>query len=618
MEQSLLPNIVDFFSTIDPFDRLPAQAREALAASVDILYLVKGDPLPGDRIVGQGLYLVRTGAVEQLNPDRSLRARLGDGDIFGFTQLYRNGECEYTLTALENTLLYRIPKPCLLQLMSDHPAVRHHFADQDSVRLANSFRQSGEEALYLKPVSSVMNTRVAKVTGETTIQSAAQTMVIMHRSSALVMEGDHLVGIVTDRDMTKRVIAQGLSPQNRVVDVMTRQPQVISANALMVEAIESMMQHNVHSLPVVDNGRVLGVLTATSLVEKSHIQAVFLISRIYRQESLQELKSLLIQRQDVFEALLETGLQPGSIQQMLTLVADAVNKRLLQLAEREFGPAPMRYAWFVAGSQARNEIHLLSDQDNGLILEREPEDKESEYFRRLAEFVCYGLAECGYSLCPGHMMASNPKWQVSLNRWAEYYQEWIIHPQPQFILEISVFLDIRFLYGSRQLVENLNQKLMTCVRGNHRFISVMVANSLRVNPPLDMFRQFVLAKDGENRSVLNIKKQAVSLIVELARIYALVGGSRATDTAKRLKEAGELKVISPGSVKELTDAFAFINKVRFRHQQEASARGEPVTNYITPENLSQFERNHLKDAFRIISRYQEAAQQRFHARGRLL
>ncbi|PVZ82442.1 cyclic nucleotide-binding protein [Serratia sp. S1B] len=618
MESTLLPNIVNYLSSIDPFDRLGKQEQNALAAAIDILYLKQGKRLADEQIVEQGLYIVRTGAVEQYHTDGTLRARLADGDLFGFSQLYRSGECDYALVALENSLLYRIPKQVLLKLMQDNPAVRNHFSSKESVRLAHSSVQwAGEEMLYLKKVKEVMNRNVAKVHSHTSVQDAAQIMVDKHRSSAMVMDEDKLVGVVTDRDMTKRVIAKGLALNAPVSEIMTQNPQTIQSDALLLTAMEMMMLHNVRSLPVMEEGQVAGVLTATSLTEKSQVHAVFLISRIYRQESLTELVSMVPQRQAVFDALLSINASPAIIQQMMTLIADAFNKRLLQLAERDLGPAPMDYAWFVAGSQARQEMHLNSDQDNGIILAREANGEEQAYFQQLAQFVCHGLDACGYARCPGEMMARNDRWCVSLDQWQRNFRQWVVLPEPQSLLDITVFLDIRFLYGAQELVNKLHQTLITCVRGNQRFLSIMVANSLRVSPPLGMFRQFVLSKDGDNRQVLNIKQQAVNLVVELARIYALTACSLVPETSKRLAFAAEHGVISHASQQELQAALNFINQVRFHHQGEQIKQGKSLNNQIAPGELTAFERNHLKDAFRIIARYQEAAKQRYHAGGRL-
>ncbi|AXR05836.1 DUF294 nucleotidyltransferase-like domain-containing protein [Salinimonas sediminis] len=616
MESSLLPNIVAFLGTVDPFDLLREEERHSLAASVDILYLKKSEALPGDQIVGQGLYIVRTGAVEQRHPDGSLRTRLADSDLFGFSQLYRSGECGYSLSAIENTLLYRIPKQVILDLMDNNPGIRNHFSSQESVRLAHSsVPPEGEEAQYLRNVKEVMNRRVPKVKCDTPIREVAQVMTDMHRSSALVFEGSVLAGVVTDRDLTTRVLATGMDTSQPVSEIMTERPRTVHPEAPLAQAIEIMMQHNVRSLPVMEDGEVVGVLTATSLVENSHVQAIYLISQVYRQNSLKDLINLVPRRQAVFEALQAARVDARAIQQMVTLIADAFNKRILQLAEDKFGPAPIPYAWFCAGSQARFEMHLGSDQDNGIILQWEPDAQEATYFKNLANYVCQALDDCGYPLCKGDVMASNDRWRVPLAVWQNYVKQWVAESEAQNLLDITVFLDLRFLYGTEHLVAALKQSLLARVEGHHRFFAIMVANSLRISPPLGLFRKFVLTRDGDNRQVLNIKKQAVNLVVDLARVYALAAGSSATETTHRLRDAANKKVINQVHRQELTEAFQFINLVRFKHQSDVASHGGVQDNLIAPSSLTPFERNHLKDAFRIIARYQEAAQQRFNAAG---
>lgn len=619
-DHALLPNICYFLSTTDPFDLLSSSELEAVAGRIEISYWIQGEEISGEIIAGQGLYIVRTGAVEQRNHDNSLRARLGSGDLFGFSQLDKETGCDYRVYAIEACLLYRIPKVVLYETMNHNPALKDHFSGAEHQRLASGYRRESstdEALLYIKPVAALVNLEMAVVSADTSIMAAAQEMVRRHRSTALVMEGEQLLGIVTDRDMTKRVIAEGRRFDEPVSNVMTADPCTVESEATVLRAVELMMGHNVRSLPVLERGRVCGVLTATSLVQHSRLQAVYLISRIYRQESVIALKGLLAQRQALVESLAASGVHAQHLQAMTTQIADAFTRRLLQLGERELGEPPCPYAWLVAGSQARQEMHLLSDQDNALVLARAVGGKEQEYFHRLGEFVCNGLAECGYPLCPGNMMASNPAWCLSLSEWLVRYRAWIRDPQAEALLNVSVFLDIRPLYGEMALVERLQESIGEEVANHPRFLSILVANSLRVTPPLGMFRQFVLARDGENRSVLNIKKQAVSLLVELARIYALAAGSRACNTASRLAEAVEGGVISEGSRKELLEALHFINQVRLTHQSQATRMGLIPSNGIPPASLSQFERNHLKDAFRIIARTQEAAAQRFHAKGML-
>ncbi|HEH9425579.1 TPA: cyclic nucleotide-binding/CBS domain-containing protein [Aeromonas sobria] len=618
LDQSLLPNICHFLSSTDPFDLLRESELKLLAGQIEISYWSAGEVLPGERIVGKGLFVVRTGALEQRYSDQSLRARLGSGDLFGFSQLEREGDCDYQVIAIEPALIYGIPKPVLYEVMEQNFSLKEHFSEAEHRRLASGQqrdRPSDEVLFSLQPVSVMVNRQMAVVSPETSIHETAKVMVGEHRSSALIMEGGTLLGIVTDRDMTKRVIAQGLQYDQPIRLVMSCNPCTIDSNAPLIQAMELMMHHNVRSLPVIEQGRICGVLTATSLVQRNQAQAVFLISRIYRQESVAGLQTLCAQRQALFEALVEGGVQAGRIAQIMTLIADAITRRLLQLAERELGVPPCSYAWMVAGSQARGEMHPFSDQDNALVLSREVQGEGREYFRRLGEWVCYGLAECGYQLCPGQMMASNPAWCMSLDAWLARYRMWIAKPETEALLHASVFLDLRAIYGDPSLVSRLQAGLGRLIGSHPRFLTVLVANSLRVNPPLGLFRQFVLARDGENRSTLNIKKQAINLVVELARVYALAAGSCASETAARLADAVAGDIISEGSRKELLEAFEFLNQVRFRHQIQSMRQGAAPSNGIAPTSLSQFERNHLKDAFRIIARTQEAAGQRFHTSG---
>ncbi|KGQ33531.1 cyclic nucleotide-binding protein [Gallibacterium genomosp. 2] len=618
MEASLLPNIVDFLTNIDPFDHLSTSDINLLASNIDILYLRKGQILEQQHLVGKGLFIIRSGAVEQRLFSGALKAKLADNDLFGFSLLYQEGNGDYQVTAIENTLLYRIPKQILLKLVDSNPTLKNHFASQESIRLSHSSnRIFTEENLYLKTVEEMMNRQIAIVAPNCSIQQTAQIMVKMHRSSALVMENEQLLGIISDRDITKRVVAKGISFHSPVSSVMTRQPKVIEKQAFLLEAIEMMMLHNVRSLPVVDNNNVIGILTATSLIERSRVQAVYLISRIYRQESIQDLISLAPQKQTIFLTLQRAGTNPQIVQQMLTLIADAFTKRLLQLAEKQLGTPPMKYAWIVVGSQARHEIHFNSDQDNGLILEHSPTKEDEEYFQKLSEFVCSGLADCGYPLCQGKVMANQPQWRVALSQWQTYYQQWILNPAPQSLLNINIFLDLRFLFGEEFLIEELKKTISTHIKGNQRFLAFLIANSLRTNPPLGLFKQFVLTKNGSNQKILNIKQQAINLIVELARVYALSVGDLTTDTEKRLEIAYQRGVISQTSKEELNQALIFLNNVRLRHQQYALQNKKTITNEIEPSSLTLFERNHLKDAFRIIARYQEAAQLRFNSKGLL-
>ena len=182
-----------------------------------------------------------------------------------------------------------------------------------------------------------------------------------------------------------------------------------------------------------------------------------------------------------------------------------------------------------------------------------------------------------------------------------------VEPDAQALLDSSVFFDLRCEYGDAFLVTKLQQKIIANAADNSRFLAMLCRNAVTVNPPLGLFRQFVLTRDGENKPVLNIKHQGINLIVELARLYALHSRCLAVSTHERLLQG----LADEDAARELNEALTFLNEVRFAHQYKALLQGDSLSNLMPPDELSQFERNHLKDAFRIIARQQNAAQLRF-------
>ena len=619
MNQSLLPNIQDFIAHIDPFDKLSEAIQKQVAASVQITYLSQGESIsPEQQSQEKYLYIVRTGAMEQRKLNGQLRGQLGVGDLFGFTLLLDNKLLDekskgYTATAIENTLLYMVPNSELQSILQQHPQFADFFATSRQARLKTALEvtwSGDEKGHFLKTVGQVANNNVVTVSSEESVRETAQFMRDQRRSSAVIMDDGNLIGIVTDRDMTKRVVADGFDIDRPIIEVMTRTPQTVRPKDLMLKAVTLMVQHNVRSLPVVEDGKVSGILTAIDMIQNHRMQAVYLIGSIDMAKTLEALVDLVPQRQAIFEALIEGGVNPYSTTQVMTMIADAYTRRLLQLAELELGTPPCDFAWVVAGSHARYEVHVNSDQDSALVLANNATDADRTWFKTFATKVCDGLAACGYPSCTGEFMAANPQWCQSLDVWKRYYDEWVMDPELEALLNVTVFLDMRCIYGNDDLADQLIDHLGGLIKGRKTFNSVLLKNNLRITPPLGMFRNFVLIREGDKSKTLNLKGQAINLIVDLARIYGLEANHMTGSTEERLNKALENNIISRKSHDNLVGAYRFIVLVRLRHQLAALKSGIKPDNHINPKHLSQFERNHLKDAFRIISEVQEVMKMR--------
>lgn len=612
MDSTLLPNIVSFLNTISPFDQLPETVLDAIAAEGDILFLAKGEPLKLDEHDKRYLYIVRSGAVEQRGQDDSLRAKLGATDVFGFgleTERYR-------VNALENTLLYRLDYAALLSCVAEFSGAAQQLASRVDQRLRSGAEVDStleDNGIFFQTVGDIASDRIAQVTPEMSIREVAYRMRYdVESSCAVVVEHDQLLGMITDKDMTKRVVANGVDTALPIREVMTTQPYTVFSSDRVLAAVSTMMTHNIQNLPVLDEwGRVCGLLTPQQLIQKHSVQAVFLIKKIARCTSLEALMELSAERQAVFMAMMENQLPPEVMGQVLSHIYDAYTKRLIILAEQRLGQPPCRYVWLAAGSHAREEIHLASDQDNALVLEEGAGESERAYFSHLAMYVCKGLAECGYALCSGRFMAATPKWCQPLSVWQSCYQKWAKHPEYEGLLNLTVFLDIRPVYGDTSLYEALNATRTQVVKHNLGLISALVRNALVRRPPLGIFNNLVLEKDGQNHKTLNIKRAALNAVIDLARIYALNNGGEMLTTEGRLAFAHESGALNQTSYDDVVGAYRFINALRYRHHYHCIQQNRPISNDLQPNQFGSFQRQHLKDAFRIIASMQDALKMRF-------
>lgn len=617
MPQTLIPNIHDFLATIDPFDKLPKDLQRKIACCIKITYLAKGEQVRfGGEHESRYLYIIRTGSMEQRKPNGMLRAKLGEEDLFGFTFLAEQKEPEedYAAIAIDNTLLYLVPHFDLLSLLEEYPEFAEHFASNAQVRLHSALDvvwSDSEKGIFVKKVSEVASDKIVVVESDTPIQEVAREIMAVCSPTAVIKENGEIIGLITDRDMTKRVIVAGLDINTPVKDIMTANPLTVSPDDLVLKASSMMMQYNVRSLPVVEGNNVIGVITTTHLVRNNRVQAVFLIEKIKYAKVIEDLSILTPERQAIFEALVEGQVSGEIIGHVMTMIMDAYNRRLLQMAEDKFGEPPCEYAWIVAGSHARNEVHMLSDQDNAIILSDDSTKEDRVYFSKLANWICHALDDCGFPLCTGKFMAVNPKWCMPLRVWKASYSKWISNPEYDSLLNVTVFLETRWLYGNESLNNELQSHLFESIKKSSVFLSSLVMDSISVSPPLGIFNSLVLEKSGENTKTLNIKRYAINLLVDLARIYGLSSGSEKGETMARFNHAHEHKLISEDMLKNVIGAFRFLTQIRLNEQLAAFKAGKVPDNNINPNAFGSFERKHLKDAFRIIADLQEYTKLQF-------
>src|ERR671925_597296 len=114
-----------------------------------------------------------------------------------------------------------------------------------------------------------MTTDVLTVAPEDTIGETAQKMVELGVSSAVVSDYGRMIGIVTERDLTRAVAGRVHSSEARVREWMTADPQVVSESTDPVAAVQIMLEGGFRHIPVVENERAVGIVSIRDLAEWS-------------------------------------------------------------------------------------------------------------------------------------------------------------------------------------------------------------------------------------------------------------------------------------------------------------------------------------------------------------
>ncbi len=608
-------NIQTFLMTIPPFDRLPATRVADIAGQLIPRNLAKDSIIKFDRNEPRSLYVFYKGAVSLITDEKKLLGKLSETDICTMDGTASPGE-EYNMQVDEDAVVYTLSCELLGEILKEHKEALAFINQAAPERLGQliSNRQddvSQMHSLVRSAVSEVLISPAICVAKDVSIRQAAIDMTEKKVSSLLVVENDKLVGIITDKDIRRRCVAANLSPELAVEQIMSTELTTIPSETNAYDAYMMMSRKNIHNLPVVDGDRIQGIVGIKDLSHMQGQNSAYMTTKIRKATSIEELsdRSKDISRLQV--QLVNMGATSQHVGEGISAITSAITRRLIQMAEEKLGPAPVPYAWVAAGSQARREQTSHSDQDNGLIISDDMAPGDEVWFKDLAKFVCDGLDTCGYVYCPGNVMAMNDEWRQTQSVWAGYFRKWITTPEPMALMYCSIFFDLRTIYGENKLLEDLQTQNLTRTPKSTLFLSHLVGNALKLPPPLGFFRNFVLVHDGKHNDTLDLKHSGVAPIVDLARIYALSEGISCVNTIERLKQASGTPSLSREAAENLLDALDFINSLRLQHQVNQIQNDIPPDNYMSPVEISKLEREHLKDAFKVIQTMQASMHSRY-------
>ena len=603
-DQPEIQVVAEFLQRCPPFNVLSPADFQRLVGCLEITYFRQGHVFSDQENEG-GLRILRSGAVEIRDKSGKLLDRLGEGESFNIASLNKSRP-DARAVLIEDALIYLLKEPDYQQIREQSREFDRFFHGQRDRRLRRAVRYEATPHQLMTPLTTLMSKDVLMISCEDSVQTSAELMTQRRVSSALIMDQGSLCGIITDRDFRSRVIAQGLPATVPVKSVMTLNPGSIDSQATVFDATLLMTRSGYHHLPVVDHDNVVGIITASDLMLAKQNDPVYLVQHISRQNDVAGLSSVVETLPNLLVEWVGAQTRARQISHIFTAISDAITSRLIELAIEEYGPAPVPFCWLGFGSQARGEQLLGADQDNGLLISNDLKEDDKPWFENLATFVCDGLNACGYVYCPGKVMATTDEWRQSLSGWQQIIDRWTRSPTPDAVMRVSIFFDLRTIYGDESLCQHLQKYMLEQTSKNSIFLAALAANVLEHTPPIGIFRRFLVERNGEHRDTLDLKKRGVMPIIDMVRIHALAHRISQVNTHERIAELVRQKVLAIADGRNLQDAFDYLMQLRVSEQVKQLTHGEKVSNHYNPNNLPELGRKHLRDAFTVIHDSQEA------------
>jgi CBS domain-containing protein len=610
---ALIQATADHLARFAPFDGMAREHLLWLAERLQMGYFAKGEVLldPGQGEVTR-LFIIKQGIVQGEREGSGAWLELHEGESFPLGALLSKRPAISTFRAQSDVFTYELPAADFHALLKRSPEYHDFCTRRIAALLAKS--QQSLQARYATsvsdphslqaPLSSLVKRAPVTCAPETPLRAALETIQASAISAIVVAREDKPLGIFTVRDLISRVILPGTPLDTPMQTLMTPAPVALSSSDHAFEAALVMAQGGFRHVLVVDAGRLVGVLSEKDLFSLQRVGVTGISAHIRTARELTSLQAAAADIRQLAHNMLAQGVTPEQLTQLISTLNDLLTQRVIELElARDPAAAAMEFCWLALGSEGRLEQTLNTDQDNGILF-TVPQGQDAEAARQVllpfARRVNEALAACGFPLCRGEVMASNPRWCLSLAEWQRTFAQWIDHGDPDALLNASIFFDFRALFGATHLSTTLREWLREAVRKNPRFLHQMTLNALRNRPPLGMVRDFVTSEED----TLDLKLNGVTPFVDAARIYSLAHGITETNTLARLRAiAGPLR-LKPQDADAFADAFLFIQLLRLRLHHEQNARQEALTNKINPDSLNDLDRRILKEAFRQARKLQ--------------
>ena len=622
-----------FFAAHAPFNRMEPAHLLWMLERMQLAYYAQGEVIVSPEqgiverflVIKQGLVHGEQDVANAVDTDTWLE--LVEGECFPLGALLANRPVASFYRAGKDTFCYELPVADFHTLLG----LSAQFRDFCTRRIANLLehskqviqaqytQSSAEQQSLTSPLSTIIRRAPITCAPQTSIREVLEQMHESRVGSMIAVdETGKPLGILTLPDVLVRIALPQIDMAQPVIGIMTTHLTFLPPQALAYEAALTMAKEGFRHVLVVENERLLGLVTEKDLFALQRVGLGQIGSTIRHALHVEELQQSADDIRSMAHNMMAQGVAAEQLTQFISTFNDLLTSRVVELEYTASGigktPLADQLCWMALGSEGRFEQTLNTDQDNALIF-KVPEgmtaDQVREQMLPVAKRINDTLDLCGFPLCRGKIMASNPQWCLSLEEWKQTFSNWINNGTPEALLHASIFFDCRALYGTHTLVEELRLSLIRIASDNNRFLHQMAENAMSIRPPLGVMRDFVVGKEH----TLDLKLNGIIPFVDAARIFSLAAGVTHTSTIQRLRASAAKLKIHPSEVEAWIDAFLFIQVLRLRHHDEEKSQGlsdDALDNRINPERLHELDRRILKEAFRQARKLQARLALEYH------
>ncbi|MBX9872895.1 MAG: CBS domain-containing protein [Burkholderiaceae bacterium] len=613
---SLLANLRQELARYTPFSLMAVADLDFFLSHAEQLYFAPGEILlePASGEVSQ-LFYIRRGAVSGKSGLADLEGgafQYETGDLFPISAAMARRAVTATYEATSDTFVLALSVEAM-QTLAQQSVSFADFLNRRVLKFLDLSRQAlqvaySSQTLAEQSLETALGDLVqrAPVTcrPETPLRTALTEMHERRIGSMLVTnERGEPLGILSREDVLGRVTLGAVPLEAPIREVMVSPVHHLSHEHTAEDAALLMSRHTIRYVPITRDGVVIGIVSERDLFAMQRLSLKHVSTSIRAALDVDMLKLVAQDIRRFARSLLSQGVQARQLTALISHLNDVLTERLLEIKAGEHGVDLSQLCWLALGSEGRSEQTIATDQDNALILPDGSSPADRQTALAFARDVNEALDACGYPLCKGGIMASNPACCLTLREWRERFSHWIEHGAPQDLLNASIYFDFRPLAGDLTLAQRLRTEVNRAASRVPRFLKQLALNALTREPPLNWMGGIAADEDGR----IDLKLQGTALFVDAARLYALSQGMAATATRERLEAVGPVLGVTAAEYEAWVRGFEFLQMLRLQIQLEGAAVGEQP-NHIVVDSLNDIDRRILKETFRVARSLQHRLQ----------